>query len=87
MFPKNEVSFKETLRRLIGVYVIIYFINKPNDEIGGVIKSIDDDGKVVFGLDDEFNTHITFIDHIVIPNEDKAEESPLSKALKKAQNK
>ena len=83
MSEENDVSFKETLQRLIGVYVIIFFANKPNDERGGFVRSVEDDGKVVFWMEGEFYTHISFIDYVVIPNEDKAEGSPLSNALKK----
>lgn len=83
MSEKN-ITFEETLKRLIGVYVIIRFIN-PHDELGGILKAVDDEGKVTFEMDGDMSTHITFIDHVVIPNEDKARESPLAHALKKAQ--
>ena len=74
-------SFREILQRLTGVYVYLDIL--PNDRIGGVIQSIDRQGKVTLRLDGDITTHVCFIQSATIPNqdEDRCNESPLSAAL------
>ncbi|MCB0289231.1 MAG: hypothetical protein KDH97_03135 [Calditrichaeota bacterium] len=75
-------SFREILQRLTGVYVYLDIL--PNDRIGGVIQSIDRQGKVTLRLDGDITTHVCFIQSVTVPNrdEERCTESPLSAALR-----
>lgn len=77
-----QIPFKEILRRLIGVYVILQFFNK-HDEIGGILTAVTDDGKITLRLQDEIYTHIDFIEYVIIPHQEGNAEraSPLTRAL------
>jgi hypothetical protein len=72
------------LQRLKGVYVILNIL--PNDKVGGIIKSVEDDGKVIFGMKSDMTTNTKFIRRVIIPNEDDDAyvESPLIMSFKKA---
>ena len=84
MDSQQNKSFTEILKRLLGVYVILHIM--PNDCIGGIIKSVEDNGKVKFGMNWDMTTNTKFIQRVVIPNEDddRCTESPLSIAFRRA---
>lgn len=87
MSINESVSFKETLKRLKGVYVILNIL--PNDRVGGIIKAVEENGKVTFGMNWDMTTNTKFIKSAVIQNEDDdtAKESPLTMTIKKLRSK
>ena len=65
----------------------MHLINR--DDIGGALKSVDDDDKVTLMLDEnKTSTDIKFVKSATILNneEEMAKATPLAKALKKAQH-
>jgi hypothetical protein len=97
MFSEEETSFEKILQRLKGVYMTLYIM--PNDDIDGVLQSVEENGKISLTREiiplskstveieaNIISLNIQNVKSVCIRNDEIADGSPLSIALKKAQN-